>query len=49
MYAIQTAVDSANFDKISNAESSKEAWDILVKCYEGGEKVKNVKLQSLKR
>ncbi|CAJ2633217.1 F-box protein [Trifolium pratense] len=49
MYAIQAAVDSANFDKISNAESSKEAWDILVKCYEGGEKVKNVKLQSLRR
>ncbi|MCH84820.1 F-box protein, partial [Trifolium medium] len=26
-----------------------EAWDILVKCYEGGEKVKNVKLQALRR
>jgi predicted nucleic acid-binding Zn finger protein len=35
MYAIQAAVDSANFDKISHAESSKEAWDILVKYYVG--------------
>ncbi|MCI48304.1 F-box protein [Trifolium medium] len=25
MYAIQAAVDAANFDKISHAESSKEA------------------------
>jgi predicted nucleic acid-binding Zn finger protein len=49
MYAIQAAVDSANFDKISSAESSKAAWDILVKYYEGGEKVKGVKLQSLRR
>jgi hypothetical protein len=49
MYAIQAAVDATNFDKISHAESSKEAWDILVKYYEGGEKVKGVKLQSLRR
>ncbi|PNX64364.1 F-box protein, partial [Trifolium pratense] len=38
MYAIQVALDSANFDKISHAETSKEAWDILVKYYDGGEK-----------
>ena len=48
-YCIQTAVDAANFDRISHAETAKEAWDILVKYYEGGEKVKVVKLQTLHR
>ena len=48
-YCIQTAVDPANFDRISHAETTKEAWDILVKYYEGGEKVKVVKLQTLRR
>ena len=48
-YCIQTVVDTANFDRISHAESAKEAWNILVKYYEGGEKVKVVKLQTLRR
>ncbi|XP_058762247.1 uncharacterized protein LOC131635629 [Vicia villosa] len=48
-YCVQTAVDSANFDKISHAELAKEAWDILAKYYKGGEKVKVVKLQTLRR
>ncbi|XP_058726874.1 uncharacterized protein LOC131598275 [Vicia villosa] len=48
-YCIQTAVDSGNFDRISHAELAKEAWDILVKYHEGGEKVKVVKLQTLHR
>lgn len=48
-YCIQTTVDSTNFDRISHAETSKEAWDILVKYYEGREKVKVVKLQTLRR
>jgi hypothetical protein len=39
MYSMQAAVDTANFDKISNVESAKEAWDILVKYHEDGEKV----------
>ncbi|XP_050889237.1 uncharacterized protein LOC127094444 [Lathyrus oleraceus] len=38
-----------NFDRISHAESMKEACDILVKYYKGGEKVKFVKLQTLQR
>ncbi|GAU11497.1 hypothetical protein TSUD_344870 [Trifolium subterraneum] len=49
MYAIQAAVDSTNFDKISHAETAKQAWDILVQYYEGGEQVKGVKLQSYRR
>ena len=46
-FYIQSAVDATNFDRISHAESAKEAWDILVNYYEGGEKVKVVKLQTL--
>lgn len=44
VYCIQSAVDAAKLEWISHAESTKEAWDILVKYYEGGEKVKFVKL-----
>ena len=37
------------FPKISSAESSKKAWDTLETCYQGVSKVKNVKLQNLRR
>lgn len=46
-YCIQSTVDSENFDKISHVESTKETCDNLVKYYEGGDKVKVVKLQTL--
>lgn len=46
-YCIQVAVDGENFERIAHVESAKEAWDVLFKYYEGGEKVKSVKLQSL--
>lgn len=42
-YCIQSVVDSANFDKISHVEWTKEACDIIVKYYEEDEKVKLVK------
>ena len=48
-YCIQTAIDAANFNRISHAETAKEAWNILTKYFEGGEKVKVVKLQILHR
>lgn len=48
-YCIQSVVDSVNFDKISHVESTKETWDVLVKYYERGEKVKVVKLHTLRR
>lgn len=47
-YFIQSAVDLENFNKIFHAESVNEAWDVLVK-YEGGEKVKVIKLQTFRR
>lgn len=37
---IQSAVDTMNFDRTSHAESTKEAFDIIAKYYEGGEKIK---------
>lgn len=35
--------------KVSNAESLKKEWDILESCYQCVVKVKNVKLQNLRR
>ncbi|XP_019442280.1 PREDICTED: uncharacterized protein LOC109346996 [Lupinus angustifolius] len=46
---IHQYVDESNFEKISNAKTAKEAWDSLEKCYAGAEKVKKVKLQTLRR
>ncbi|CAL0306633.1 unnamed protein product [Lupinus luteus] len=46
---IHQCVDESNFEKISNAKTTKEVWDNLEKCYAGAEKVKKVKLQTLRR
>ncbi|KAK2404271.1 hypothetical protein QL285_053631 [Trifolium repens] len=46
---IHQCEDSKVFEKIVDAESSKAAWDTLVKYYDGDPKVKKVKLQSLRR
>lgn len=43
-FYIQSALDTTNFDWISHAESTKDAWDILVKYYKDGKKFKFVKL-----
>ena len=41
-------VDEVIFKRISTASTSKEAWDILNKAYEGEEKIKMVRLQALR-
>ncbi|XP_019414638.1 PREDICTED: uncharacterized protein LOC109326409 [Lupinus angustifolius] len=46
---IHQCVDDSNFEKIAQSSTSKEAWDILGRCYAGAEKVKKVKLQTLRR
>lgn len=46
---IHQCVDDAHFEKIQNVNTAREAWDILVQCYSGGEKVKKVRLQALRR
>ncbi|XP_045831524.1 uncharacterized protein LOC123922907 [Trifolium pratense] len=46
---IHQCVDSSNFEKIAGAKTAKAAWDILSNAHGGGDKVKKVKLQSLRR
>ena len=49
LFYIQQNVDNQHFEKISKATRSKEACDILENYHNGGEKVKQVKLQSYRR
>lgn len=46
---IQQVLDDVILSKFSNVESSKKAWDTLESCYQGLSKVKNVKLENLRR
>ena len=48
LYVLYRAVDESSFEKIANAMSSKEAWDILEKAYKGDNRVKQVWLQTLR-
>jgi len=48
LYFIQNGLDDSVFPKISAAESSKEAWDILETNYKGTTKINTVKLQTLR-
>ncbi|GAU46623.1 hypothetical protein TSUD_284710 [Trifolium subterraneum] len=49
LFLIHQCVDSKVFEKIADATTSKDAWDILQKSYGGDAKVKKLKLQALKR
>ncbi|GAU44957.1 hypothetical protein TSUD_100290 [Trifolium subterraneum] len=49
LFLIHQCVDSKVFEKIADATTSKDAWDILQKSDGGDAKVKKVKLQALKR
>ncbi|GAU46479.1 hypothetical protein TSUD_177070 [Trifolium subterraneum] len=49
LFLIHQCVGAKVFEKIADATTSKDAWDILQKIYEGDAKVKKVKLQALKR
>src|ERR1044072_4703375 len=49
LFLIQQCVDDSNYEKIAGAKTTKEAWDKLEKCYEGVERVKKVRLQTLRR
>ncbi|GAU44503.1 hypothetical protein TSUD_122730 [Trifolium subterraneum] len=49
LFLIHQCVDSKVFEKIADATTSKDAWDILQKSYGGDAKVKKVKFQALKR
>ena len=41
---IQLGVDDNNFEKISQATTAKQAWDILSDAFKGIDKVKKVRL-----
>jgi len=47
LYVLYQVVDESGFEKIANAMSSKEAWDILEKAYKGDNRVKQVRRQTL--
>lgn len=47
--ALQQAVNDSIFPRIAGASSTKEAWNILKKEYQGTEKVTAVKLQTFRR
>ncbi|XP_057452215.1 uncharacterized protein LOC130744037 [Lotus japonicus] len=49
LFLLQQCVDDPHFEKITNAETSKAAWDSLLKSHAGGEKMKKAKLQTLCR
>lgn len=44
LYHIHQCVDVDNFEKVDDCTSSKKAWGILEKCYEGADKAKAVRL-----
>ncbi|GMJ10198.1 hypothetical protein HRI_004689000 [Hibiscus trionum] len=48
LYMLFRAVDESGFEKIAGATTSKEAWDILEKMFKGVDRVKKVRLQTLR-
>src|ERR1044072_738491 len=49
LFLICQSVELHVFEKIFHAKSAKEAWEILLKTYEGADPVKRTRLQGLKR
>ena len=48
-FYINQSLDPMIFEKIAHATSAKGAWDILMNTYRGVEKVKKVRLQTMRR
>ncbi|PHT36714.1 hypothetical protein CQW23_24414 [Capsicum baccatum] len=46
--AIHQSVDESAFEKIAQATTSREAWEILQKSLQGAEKARRVRLQTLR-
>ncbi|CAJ2677087.1 unnamed protein product [Trifolium pratense] len=48
LFIIHQSVSPDIFEKVGDCESAKQAWDILATAYAGDQKVKKVKLQTLR-
>lgn len=48
LYLLFQAVDESGFEKIAGATSAKEAWETLQKVFKGADRVKQVRLQTLR-
>src|ERR1051325_5064726 len=48
LFLIHSCVDNDNFEKVGDCTSTKHAWEILKKAYEGADKAKVVRLQTHK-
>lgn len=48
LYILFRAVDESGFEKIVELTTTKEAWDKLETVYKGADKVKQVRLQTLR-
>lgn len=48
LYLLYNAVDESGFEKIANAASSKEAWEILEVVHRGNHRVRQIRLQTLR-
>ena len=49
LFIIHQSVDVDILEKTIGVNTTKEVWDILTKSYEGADKLKKVKLQTLRR
>ncbi|CAA0830320.1 Unknown protein, partial [Striga hermonthica] len=49
LFTLQMAMTESLFPRISGAQTSKEAWDTLKEEYQGSDKVRHLKLQTLRR
>ena len=49
LFLIHSYVDNDNFEKVGDCDSTKQTWDILKKAYEGEDKERVVRLQTLKQ
>nr|GEX34336.1 retrovirus-related Pol polyprotein from transposon TNT 1-94 [Tanacetum cinerariifolium] len=48
LYLLFQSVDESGFEKIAGASTTKQAWDTLEKGYKGADRVKQVRLQTLR-
>jgi gag-polypeptide of LTR copia-type len=48
LYILYQGVDEAEFEKVGEATTSKEAWGILQTTYKGADRVKQIRLQTLR-